>query len=53
MLGYATTKGISPHGYTLLGAARDIYASGDQYPRPQNRPGDFRFSFTQVNATVL
>ena len=29
MLGYATTKGISPHGYTLLGAARDIYASGD------------------------
>ena len=29
MFSYATTKGISPHGYTLLGAARDIYASGD------------------------
>ena len=29
MFGYATTKGISPHGYTLLSAARDIYASGD------------------------
>ena len=26
---YATTKGISPHGYTLLSAARDIYANGD------------------------
>ena len=30
MLGYATTKGISPHGYTLLSAARDIYANGDR-----------------------
>ena len=29
MFGYATTKGISPHGYTLLSAARDIYANGD------------------------
>ncbi len=29
MFSYATTKGISPHGYTLLGAARDIYANGD------------------------
>ena len=29
MFSYATTKGISPHGYTLLSAARDIYASGD------------------------
>ena len=28
MFSYATTKGISPHGYTLLSAARDIYASG-------------------------
>ena len=26
---HATTKGISPHGYTLLSAARDIYADGD------------------------
>lgn len=29
MFSYATTKGISPHGYTLLSAARDIYANGD------------------------
>jgi len=29
MFSYATTKGISPHGYTLLGAARDIYAQGN------------------------
>ena len=29
MFSYATTKGISPHSYTLLGAARDIYANGD------------------------
>ena len=29
MFGYATTKGISPYGYTLLSAARDIYANGD------------------------
>ena len=29
MFGYATTKGISPHGYTLLSAARDIYANGE------------------------
>lgn len=29
MFSYATTKGISPHGYTLLGAAKDIYANGD------------------------
>ena len=29
MFSYATTKGISPHGYTLLSAARDIYASGN------------------------
>ena len=29
MFGYATTKDISPHGYTLLGAARDIYTNGD------------------------
>lgn len=27
--GYATTKGISTHGYTLLSAARDIYANGE------------------------
>ena len=27
---YAATKGISPHGYTLLSAARDIYANGDR-----------------------
>lgn len=25
---YATTKNISPHGYTLLSAAKDIYADG-------------------------
>ena len=30
MLGYVATKGISPHGYTLLSAARDIYANGDR-----------------------
>ena len=29
MFSYATTKGISPHGYTLLSAARDICANGD------------------------
>lgn len=29
MFSYATTKGIPPHGYTLLSAARDIYANGD------------------------
>lgn len=29
MFSYATTKGISPQGYTLLGAARDIYVNGD------------------------
>ena len=29
MFNHATTKGISPHGYTLLSAARDIYAGGD------------------------
>ena len=29
MFSCATTKGISPHGYTLLSAARDIYANGD------------------------
>ena len=29
MFSYATTKGISPHGYTRLSAARDIYANGD------------------------
>lgn len=29
MFGYATTKGISPHGYTLLGAAKAIYTNGD------------------------
>ena len=25
----ADTRNISPHGYTLLSAARDIYANGD------------------------
>jgi len=29
MFSYATTKGISPHSYTLLGAAKDIYTNGD------------------------
>ena len=29
MFSYATTKGISPHSYTLLSAARDICANGD------------------------
>lgn len=29
MFCYATTKGISPHGYTLLGAAQAIYANGN------------------------
>ena len=29
MFSRATTKGISPLGYTLLSAARDIYSSGD------------------------
>ena len=29
MFGSANTKGISPRGYTLLSAARDIYANGD------------------------
>ena len=29
MFSLAMTKGISPHGYTLLSAARDIYEDGD------------------------
>ena len=29
MFCHANTKGISTHGYTLLSAARDIYANGD------------------------
>ena len=29
MFSCANTKGISPYSYTLLSAARDIYANGD------------------------